>query len=94
MTDTLFTIPHSATRHSNRRHFLLPSMGFACGRIMLDDDCLDDPWVMGPQDWCWVTCLECRAPGLREVRRITHRQQSPETHVCDESCAWQQERAL
>ncbi len=94
MTDTLFDLPPGGVvRKAARRHVLLPSMGFACGRVMLDADCLDDPWVMSANDWCWVTCPDCLAVGRREVRRITHRQQKPEQHVCDDTCTWTSEPA-
>lgn len=92
-TAPLFSVPMSATRHGARRHYLLPDMGFACGRIMLDDECREDPWVMGPRDWCWVTCPECHALGLREVRRLTHRSQKPVGHECTpDLCEWMAER--
>lgn len=71
----LFDVPESATRHSNRRHVVMPSMGFACGRSMLDDDCRNDPWVLGSSQWCWVTCPDCLALGQAAVSAECQAQQ-------------------
>ena len=75
LSDTLFNVPTSHTRHSSRRHVLMPCMGFACGRSMLDDDCQNDPWVLGSSEWHWVTCEDCRAPGQAEVSAEVQAQQ-------------------
>lgn len=75
-------------------HICLPSMGYVCGGDIcgLPDGGPGGHQVLGagsPAQWAEVNCPDCKAPGRREVARISHRQQKPLDHVCaDGTCHW------